>query len=122
MTLVEFLAARWAEDEGDALAACQGGGYRDWDVPSTGVVQVAGGDLDGLVLAPRNAALHMARHDPARVLRRVAADRSILDKYRSLPRASLDYRKGQLHAYDMVLRLLALPYVQHPDYDPAWRP
>lgn len=77
--LVTWFRAQMDADEANALAACQGDGYREWDNPSTGVVQVAGGDLEGLVLAPRNAALHMAVHDPARVLRQVAAMRKIVE-------------------------------------------
>jgi hypothetical protein len=116
MTLVEFLAARLAEDEGDALAACQGDGYRDWDVTSTGVVQVAGADIEGLALASREAALHMARHDPGRVLAEVEAKRRIIAECESL----ID--DPAVRAMETALCLLALPYADHPDYQPEWRP
>jgi hypothetical protein len=121
VTLVEFVLARLADVEFDALAACQGDGYRDWDVPSTGVVQVAGGDLDGLALAPRNAALHMARHDPDRVLRRVAADRQIVDDcMASINDAGTG--PGEYGLALSTLRSLALPYADHEDYRQGWRP
>ena len=46
-----------------------------WTVPSTGVIQL-GDDL--LATADGPLAEHIARHDPAAVLRRCAADRRIL--------------------------------------------
>jgi hypothetical protein len=81
MSLVEFLRERLGEAELDAQAAYDGDGYREWDIPCTGVVQVAGGDLDGLVVAPRNAAIHIALNDPAYVLADIAAKRAILDEH-----------------------------------------
>ena len=60
--LVAWLRAQMDADEADALAACQGDGYREWDNPSTGVVQVAGGDLEGLV--PRAAKRRPAHGRP----------------------------------------------------------
>lgn len=66
------------------------------------------------------AALHIARHDPARVLAECEAKRRIVE----------------MHAYDWnprclcmacdtpgpcaTLRTLALPYRDHSDFDPAW--
>lgn len=72
---------------------------------------------------------HIVRHDPARVLREVAAKRAILKAYPaddhepyvafgdwescsdSCPRRILDE----------VLKLLANAWSDHPDFDPAWR-
>ena len=135
--LVTWLRAQLDTDEANALAACQGDGYREWDNPSTGVVQVAGGDLEGLVLAPRNAALHIAVHDPARVLRQVAAMRKIVDwcsqrdriyvgthlSDHDAPRPE-DFVEGRLkHPQDaVVLRHLAAVYADRDGYNPEWAP
>lgn len=136
MTLVEFLRARLAEDQQWARAAAEGDGYAGWDVPSTGVVQVAGGDLDGLVVAPCEAAHHIARHDPARVLAEVEAKRRIVHAHDrphhcSGEQSVVDGQPWELwedeHTENTegvcyTLRLLALPDADHPDYDPTWRP
>jgi hypothetical protein len=131
VSLVEFLRQRLNEDELDAQAACDGDGYREWDIPCTGVVQVAGGDLDGLVVAPRNAAIHIARHDPARVLADVAAKRAIIaDCTEMLKMCQVDRggnlgRPGEHMMGDFgrwILQKMAAPYADHPDYDPAWQP
>jgi hypothetical protein len=51
--------------------------------------------------------------DPDRVLAEVAAKRAIVDK-------ATDY--DERWALDEVLRHIAAPYADHPDYDEAWRP
>ena len=96
MTIVEFLTARLAEDEQDAVAATVGpwrhSPDKHWRKPGTtwfeeavfagpagdGATCVAGtGETDD----PQSMAdaRHIARHDPARVLREVEAKRRILD-------------------------------------------
>ena len=57
----------------------------------------------------------------------MAAKRRILDEV--LPRLeaaedSYDMEHGRVPQRDteLVRRLMAQPYVSHPDYDPAWRP
>lgn len=127
MTFTEFLEARLKEDKQWALAAQDGDGYAGWDNPSTGVVQVAGGGLDGLVLVPRNMAVHIARHDPARVLREVEAKRAILAEYEKEARVieqghRTGWTEGGQAVRETVLRLHASVYADHPDYDESWRP
>jgi len=56
--------------------------------------------------------LHIARHDPARVLAEVEAKRRILDLYEEL------YEPGLYEA----AALLALPCADRPGYQEAWRP
>jgi hypothetical protein len=119
-TLIEFLRTRYDEEQRDAEAAYDGDGYREWDIPCTGVVQVAGGDLDGLVVAPRNAAIHVARHDPARVLADVAAKRWLVDRAEHVMASSRDHAEAT--AWLHVVQRLATVYADHPDYDPAWQP
>ncbi|MEU2111844.1 DUF6221 family protein [Streptomyces sp. NPDC019507] len=88
---------------------------------------------------------HIARHDPARVLAEVESKRQLVTGYALSVQAveELTARREQLKAkgYDLlmtdmdlgsavvrrdtltgVVRLLALPYASHPDYDEAWRP
>ena len=57
---------------------------------------------------------HIARHDPARVLREVEAKRRIVAMY--------ERGMGYDQALTDSLRLLALPYADHPDCRAEWRP
>src|SRR5262245_47654399 len=133
--LIEFLTARLNDDEAAAQGAADGDGYMTWSLPSTGVVEAAGGDLDGLVVAPRNTAIHIVRWDPARVLAEVAAKRRIIEEHDKISRryqAALDDRDendglvialaAKATVLDSIVRLLALPYDQHPNYREEWRP
>ena len=63
---------------------------------------------------PGELAAHIARHDPARVLREVDAKRQLLDGH------TPDYHWCPMG--DSVLKMLALPYADHPDYRDDWRP
>ena len=66
-------------------------------------------------------AKHIARHDPARVLAECAAKRRIvvnLEEFRG--ESSWDDEKNVNGLY--LLRLLALPYADHPAYREDWRP
>lgn len=84
-------------------------------------------------LAARLLALHIARHDPARVLREVDAKRQLLALH------AVDYRERPERVLGEVddpfcaecvgerypcatIRLLALPYVDRPGYREEWRP
>jgi hypothetical protein len=74
---------------------------------------------------------HIARHDPARVLRNIEAKRRILDEI--VPQ--MNDMTDQIHAefgvgpmdpstYESLglLRLLALPYADREGYQESWRP
>lgn len=135
--LTDFLLARIAEDEAAARAASPGG----WGYP--GVDSVAGGTLydstrriadvvyeqpedhDGSIvrhlLAPEADAngRHIARWDPHRVLAECEAKRRVVEEYSAVP----DGQQGPYRAgLGRALRCLALPYSDHPDYRPEWRP
>lgn len=141
VTLTEFLLARIAEDEEAARVASPS----PWSYP--GIESVAGGTLydatrrivdvvyehpadhDGTIIrhllepeADANGA-HIARHDPARVLAECEAKRRVVnmwaDPFGQWSAAQADAARAQK---DLTLRLLALPYADHPDYDEKWRP
>src|SRR6266576_4463664 len=82
--LVAFLRARVDEDEAAArLAAREGGTWtQDDPVRFPGAISSLGGQVVYDEGAPdENQAPHIARHDPARVLREVEAKRAILAEY-----------------------------------------
>ncbi|HEY9367551.1 DUF6221 family protein [Streptomyces sp.] len=126
MTLVEFLTARLDEDE-QAARECGGA---PWSAPIPGMVHVdakaiadnklAWGQLGYVATVEReHDRQHIARHDPARVLREVEAKRRIIEECEpgfNPPNAQAKYTA------ETVLQCLALPYADHPDYDEDWRP
>ncbi|WP_393057714.1 DUF6221 family protein [Streptomyces sp. LN549] len=136
--LVQFLRDRLGEDEQTALAAALGRSkFAPWRASETDVytteIILAGhahrvadtgptySGADGYEEDAARAA-HIARHDPARVLREVEAKREIVkqaDLYLCDSGPGCGYRTKHGHN---VLRLLALPYSDHPDYRDAWRP
>ncbi|MEU7103558.1 DUF6221 family protein [Streptomyces sp. NPDC046215] len=61
-------------------------------------------------------ALHIVRHAPARVLAEVDAKRAIVEEIED---AEVRWYGDKLIP---VLKRLALPYADHPDYREEWRP
>lgn len=149
MTLTEFLRARLEEDEKTALKAA-GAVTREWsvnwhfdpDYGSDGILNL--GDQQEALGAGSNRtdplslgqAHHIARHDPARVLVDVEAKRRIVAEIFEYE-ATEDGEFGCCHSAEDIatrqcpgtdpdklpaLRLLALPYADHPDYREEWRP
>jgi hypothetical protein len=144
--LIEFLRARLDDDEQVARAA---GGDR-WvermgDVTSEALdkgdygprgywVASASFSCEGEAEALHEGhAAHIARHDPARVLAEVDAKRRILDEVVDEATGldmsvDGDRRVGsrdtttEPYLGTVLLRLLALPYADHPDYREEWRP
>jgi hypothetical protein len=104
MTLTEFLAARLDEDERVAHEAAESDAMTS--KPST---------------PPTRKWTHIARHDPARVLAEVEAKRRIVEMGASYV-PELEHGDNGEWALDATLRLLALPYADHPDYRQEWRP
>lgn len=123
LTLSEFLLARIAEDEAAARAA--GGAH--WlvrEVPYQGVWFV-GTDADYL---PPDASEsyeteHAERHDPARVLAEVDAKRRIVENLHALAAKTDDGENWTPADSALIdtLRILSLPYAEHPDYREEWR-
>jgi Family of unknown function (DUF6221) len=140
MDLAEFLAARLDEDEAAAGAGARRVGMPWRAEPQPGTPGGLVIDDLGLVgsTGGRYAAEHIARHDPARVLREVAAGRAILAEHaatdwtaygdRMCRRCVLDDDEPHDEPYHWLpfpcptLRALAAAYSDHPDYDPAWAP
>jgi hypothetical protein len=144
--IVEFLTARLDEDEATANRAInpvprQPTDSRNWSVeefvPSEegavpAVTWVSDQEEMGVAQVNGDAkAVHIARHDPARVLADVAAKRAIIE-WHAVRRTARDARDPEEQAtvdicwcgYDRpcaTLRHLAAPYADHPGYDPTWR-
>jgi hypothetical protein len=127
MMLVEFLLARIDEDEkGARLAICQCGG-------SACTVESGWYDTQELVarLDDIDSAAHVAQWGPARVLAECEAKRRIVaghpseeyfgDLYCNVCGSGSELGPGDDWPCP-TLCALALPYADHPDYDPTWRP
>jgi len=97
--LARFLMAR-LDEEADLARRCDGDGCGEWSAHGHAVdfCQV---DLSGF---HPTIALHVALHDPARVLREVAAKRRILARHVADPWPCDDMLD------------LASPYADHPDF------
>jgi hypothetical protein len=102
MTLTEFLLARIAEDEDDARAAVDDD--PNWLYPARGLAECEA--------KRRIVALHEATTDfSGEVYCWVCSN---------VERTGLDTYLEPMPC--PTLRLLALPYADHPDYQPAWKP
>jgi hypothetical protein len=157
VTPAEFIRARLDEDEVAARAATPGPWRHDpgkeWigdpkllEMARRGVQTFAGEEFVGAGARPEVAciaatgpgddpqsmadAAHIARHDPARALRQVAALRAMVDKDEG---AASEYGDGsELSGYGdtgytvwrahFTMCTLAAIWSDHPDYDPAWQP
>lgn len=122
MTLTEFLLARFAEDSATASAA-----HEQWPGPwdydeRRGEVWHSGdnGAYDRPFVCNADGHLadeHIARFNPARVLVECEAKRRIVDRATYMGDA-----EDRMGGYaDEFLSLLAMPYADHPDFDPSWR-
>ena len=133
--LVEWLLAQLDEDERIARAA-GGRSEQAWEADLSGkdpaglpswpvaVRYVTDGRLRGAVAnlpvtneRSEDRMVHIAAHDPARVLREIDAKRRTLG--RILSHAAV---MGQDDVHEDVLRLLALPYADRSGYREEWRP
>ena len=145
-TLIEFLTARLDEDERAARAATSGTWHAAPDAPGLGTWMITAhdatpgggevvceGDREGGGVIREQDAVHIVRHDPARVLREVAAKRKILAEHREEGRgdhrgcAGCGWAAGDEVRLNEVeecptLRALASVYADHPDYRQGWAP
>ena len=126
--LVQFLRARYDEEQRLAEGAAHhtepdwsdGGSYGESVTTEPRHVPVAVSPWGGAMLDEVRA--HIVCHDPARVLREVGAKRELL----RVAAAAHDYHEtftsGFAAALEGTLRLFALAYADHPDYNAEWRP
>ena len=118
--LIAFLKARLDEDEATAKASVM----PEWIISESGefgyIVAAVGTETTGESIADawqEDVAVHIARHDPARVLREVEAKRAMLAE---LTRWPFDYRPGCNDPIRLFVHLLAAPYSDHPDWRAQW--
>jgi len=119
--LIAFWKARLDEDEASAKAAAvdvkRFAGRANWSAELAPIV-IDAEDPDWAIvdLSPfvddECLARHIARHDPARVLREVAAKREILAEYEAAYRTDLG----------VAIKALAAVDSGHPDYRQEWKP
>lgn len=125
--LIAFLRARLDEWEQRA---------REWERMEWPRADHDPGECDECDRARRrilNALDHPDFDDPAFVLADVAAKRRIVELYAEARQKAIDYREDytlagarpwseQADHLEPVIRLLALPYADHPHYQEGWRP
>lgn len=123
MTITEFLLARLAEDE----AAAREVQAAAWEVNGDGLVVVAGssdqvcpgGGINYDEPPEPSDAAHIARHDPARVLREVEAKRAIVEVLGDCD-DGLIWDAHLANRAEDALRHLASVYSDHEDYRAEW--
>jgi hypothetical protein len=120
MTLTEFLLARIAEDEAAATVAPFD---HHWTAHPDEVRQpIKAGGKAHVATCAKSVMAHIARHDPARVLAECEAKRRIVadhDDQHDCP--GWGTASAWPYVGCSVLRLLALPFADHPDYRPEWK-
>lgn len=146
--LVAFVRARLDEDAG-ATGACDPGPWEWTDRGHSAQLKADGPGFQLILDVDQNAKRpgewgitdspnlqHIARQDPARVLREVEAKRQML-RVAFEHAAAMDAEFGDCCDADVferngckytstdklpLLRLLAAPYASHPNYRESWRP
>ncbi|MGV4986451.1 DUF6221 family protein [Streptomyces sp. NRAIS3] len=131
--LERFLRDRFQEEERVARDAITGAPGAAWGVMADEIEQVLT-SWDGRVThtpmvqfgadAPVRLLTHVARHDPARVLRELEAKRALLEEHRMRDdgRCRTCREEASPRSPCITLRLLALPFAADPGYDDSWRP
>ncbi|MEV6790890.1 DUF6221 family protein [Streptomyces sp. NPDC051320] len=130
--LVQFLRDRYDEDEELARQSAEAGPLATWDRNADILLGLSLKNrrrwaAQGVASAFDGAAeAHAARHDPARVLAEIEAKRRIVDAYAEVADNDIDepyeYAYGWANGLGAAVRLLALPYADHPEYREEWRP
>ena len=140
--LVQFLRARLDEDESVARAVEDGSAPFDGQWKADGDTALRTENDHVLAYLPEGRPFkvgvlrHIARHDPARILREVEAKRRIVQEILKYE-AKIDSEWGCCHLMNEIadglcserspasipaLQLLAVSYADHPDYREEWRP
>lgn len=131
MNIVEFLQARIDEDEIVANAAATSADGHEWEYSTSGRAMDGHGwvcNSWGVVLTAEQAGTgsvrqpvgqNIARHDPARVLREVAAKRALIADH-SLSNDPCDEHDANYESIPCgVITALASAYSDHPDFQAA---
>ncbi|MCP9998011.1 DUF6221 family protein [Streptomyces werraensis] len=134
-SLVEFLTAQFNREAAEARYARDRNAELPLQLRSAGErVKDMYGDpeppedevnpADRMWWLAKDAADWIEQHGPERVLADIEAKRRILYLAEQLPKvtASTDMFDNHRDAWAEVLKQLALPYADHPDYRPEWRP
>jgi hypothetical protein len=151
LDLIGFVTARLDEDETSARAAAAGGRWRyedgdaigawalydeHWNIASLKTYRHETYDYAERMPTARNPEYvdanangrHIARHDPARVLREVKAKRRLLKWAQDRLHDFEDFPADEAYHLDAIevlrihLPLLAAPYADHPSFRPEWSP
>lgn len=119
--IVAFVKARLDEDERFARLTHSG----EWTFDQLGQLLVNQGQTISKIanLGVDSFGRHIARHDPARVLREVEAKRRILGEYERFAAE----RRRAMNGWDTaeispIVAALAAVWSGHPDYKAKWRP
>jgi len=136
--LVQWFGEQLDDDERIARAAAHGEAG-EWTNGGSYPVSVAGDLPEGADAFERAVAFdegspseeqaaHIARHDPARVLRDIAADRKLLALFVEVGAREVDlddafeYAHGWVNALGMAVRLRASAFSERRGYREEWRP
>lgn len=129
--MIAFLREQLNVDETTALAACWkgSGNTPNWHAPFSATLDTGG---DTIHVGDRAVTNHIARHDPARVLRDIEAKRAIVDLHHfgSTPdgfRYCRTCGSGEPDEHPTAwpcdtLRHLAAVYADRDGYNPEWAP
>lgn len=131
MDLADFLLARIAEDEATARAAAadvitmgrsdgQTWHARDYEYEGIGVNGWPDEGKSGGERTPVTD--QITAWSPARVLAECEAKRRIVARHAVCAPNYDEGNRLETRVLDWTMRLLALPYADHPDYDESWRP
>jgi hypothetical protein len=126
--LIAFVTARLDEDEAAAKLAAREGGAWEQDDPDRRPGAIS--SLAGPVVYDEGSpdeyqGAHIARHDPARVLREVAAKRAIVRRCGWSVNEPDQYPNGLVSPRALLARQnlvdLAAVWNDHPDYRAEWK-
>lgn len=132
-TTVDPALDEWVGGEANYGCDVQLVTVEQWQMPNRSTPQYA---ANTIVEFRATWAGHIVRHDPARVLRDVAAKRRILEMWEDpadvahLPDGVVDGRDpderdeqiATASVIDVIVRDLAAVYAEHPDYRQEWSP
>lgn len=133
--LIAFITTRLDEDERTARAVTGSGSwsaYLEGGDDGWAIETVPGGD-PAAIIGDKAMTDHIARHDPARVLRELEAKRRVLRLYTNALSA-LEHRSGFASQRNVIqdetcveilgeaLRAIATAWVTHPDHRQEWLP